>query len=156
MKFFDWLFKRNDEEFVAELPLTVLNRWFLYDTGMGNENDLAPAIGLTKVSEEGDAKEREDSDIRVENIAFLLPFMDHISTLTAETVAETQRLAMVDDGVPQEQVFYELDIVKKVYKGIALSALVAGFSISNELNFIHPNPEVLVDDEDLGELPNEF
>lgn len=151
MRFFDWLFNR-DEEFVAELPVTVLNRWFLYDTGMGNENEMAEVIGLTPVSEEGDAKEREDSDARVENIDYLIPFMDHISNLTAEVVAQSQKNLMLEDGLNPEDVANDLEVVKKVYKAIALSGMLSSFSIANELGFIHTHPDVFVEDDE----PYEF
>lgn len=155
MRFFDWLFNRNQEEFITELPITVLNRWFLYDTGMGHENEMAEAIGLTPVSDEGDSKEREDSDARVENVAYLLPFLDHISTLTAETVAHSQKELMIEDGLNPEEVGRDLEVVKKVYKAIALSGMLASFSIAAELSFIHTHPEVFVDSEE-GEDPFEF
>ena len=148
MRFFDWLFRKHDSEFVAEMPMTLLNRWFLYDTGIGNENELAGAIGLTKVSDEVDAKEREDSDIRVEQISYLIPFLDHISNLTAETIAETQRIAMVEDQLPPDQVEQDLEIVKRVYKGIALSSLLSSFAIANALDFIHLHPDVFIEQDE--------
>ena len=155
MRFFDWLFNRDhDEVFVTELPVTVLNRWYLYDAGIGNEIELADYIGLSRVSEEGDAKEREDSDLRVEKIGYLLPFIDHISNLTSEVVAESQRDMMLEDGMTQDQVDEDIEVVKKVYKAIALSSMMAGFSIANELSFIHAHPEVF-DHEDMEGL-NEF
>jgi hypothetical protein len=145
MSFLDWLLgKQTQDDEVRELPVTTLNRWFLYDTGIGNENELAEAIGLMPVSDEGDSKEREDSDIRVENVAYLLPYIDHISTLTAETVASSQRIAMIDDGMSLEEVNADLAIVKNVYKAIALSSLLSGFSIANELGFIHADPDILI------------
>lgn len=153
MRFFDWLFDRGREEFITELPVTVLNRWFLYDTGIGHENELAEAIGLTRVSEEGDSKEREDSDARVENIAYLFPFLDHISTLTAETVAHSQKTEMIKDGIAIGEVEADIEIVKKVYKAIALSSLMSSFSIANELGFIHTHPDTFVDE---GDDPIEF
>lgn len=149
MRFFDWLFKKHDETFVTEMPMTLLNRWFLYDTGLGNENDLAEAIGLTRVSEEGDSKEREDSDIRIEQIAYLIPFMDHISTLTAETIGESQKSLMVEDGVPLDQADSDLEVVKRVYKAIALSSLLAGFSIANALQFIETHPDVFIEEDEV-------
>ena len=153
MRFFDWLFNRDREEpFVTELPVTVLNRWFLYDTGIGKENELAEVIGLMRVSDEGDAKEREDSDKRVEQIAYLLPFVDHISNLTSEVVAESQKKLMLEDGVPDEQVEHDLNIVKSVYKAISISSMMASFSIANELGFIHTHPEVFLED---NEVDNE-
>lgn len=148
MRFFDWLFNRDrDVEFITELPVTTLNRWFLYDTGIGNENDLAESIGLTRVSEEGASKERDDSDKRIEKIAYLFPFLDHVSNLTAETVAFSQEQAMLEDGVPISEVEHDLTIVKRVYKAIALSSLMASFSIANELSFINTNPDVFVEDD---------
>lgn len=155
MRFFDWLFNRNNEEFITELPVTVLNRWFLYDTGIGHENELAEAIGLTRVSEEGEAKEREDSDARIEKVSYLLPFLDHISTLTAETVAHSQKSAMLEDGISISEVEHDLEIVKKVYKAIALSSVMSAFSIAAELDFIHTHPDIFVEDPEEDE-PYEF
>lgn len=154
MSFMDWLLgkRRDSENEITELPVTVLNRWFLYDTGMGHENELAEAIGLMPVSEEGDLKEREDSDIRLENIAYLIPYMDHISSLTAEVVAVSQKMAMIEDGADIEEVNRDIGIVKNVYKAIALSSLLSGFSIANDLNFIHADETFMVE----GSMGDEF
>lgn len=151
MKFFDWLFNKDSEAFVTELPITVLNRWFLYDSGMGHENELAEVIGLTRVSEEGEAKEQEDSDARVKNIAYLFSFLDHIASLTAETITQSQKKLMLEDGVSPSDVEQDMEIVKNVYKAIALSGMMAGFSIANELGFIHTHPEIFVEDGGLDE-----
>lgn len=149
MKFFDWLFKKNNEVFVTEMPMTLLNRWFLYDTGIGNENDLAEAIGLTRVSEEGDSKEREDSDKRIDEVAYLIPFMDHISTLTAEAIGESQKSFMMEDGMSLDQADSDLEVVKRVYKAIALSSLLAGFSIATALEFIETHPDVFIEEDEV-------
>lgn len=143
MTFFDWLFRKRPHLEITELPITVLNRWFLYDSGIGEENLLASSIGLTNVSEEGDSKEREDSDARVEKVAYLIPFLDHMSTLTAEVVAESQKKMMLADGLSRPQVEEEIELVKNVYKGISLCSLMASFSIANELGFIHTDENLM-------------
>ena len=152
MSFMDWLFGKRRLTENVELPVTTLNRWFLYDTGIGNENELAEAIGLIPVSEEGDAKEREDSDMRVDRIAYLIPFMDHISSLTAETVASSQRNAMLEDGANMDDINSDISIVKNVYKAISLSSLLSAFSIANELNFIHADESFMIE----GSMDDEF
>ena len=78
--------------------------------------------------------------------------MDHISSLTAEVVAVSQKMAMIEDGADIEEVNRDIGIVKNVYKAIALSSLLSGFSIANDLNFIHADETFMVE----GSMGDEF
>jgi len=70
MSFFD-RFKKKDnnyEIFTRDIPLSTILRWYIYDTELGEPNDVVEVMGLNRASEEGDEKEREDSDLRLDNI----------------------------------------------------------------------------------------
>jgi len=55
----------NRDEYVVrrvDIPVSTIVRWYMYDTSLYDENDLAELIGLNRVSQEGHVKEQEDSD----------------------------------------------------------------------------------------------
>jgi len=62
-----------------EIPFSTITRWSLYDLSVEYPNEIAVLLGLNPVSEEGDKKEAEDSEDRLEYVEDLLPFMDIIS-----------------------------------------------------------------------------
>ena len=67
--------KKKFEVVSTEIPLSTMLRWYLYDTGLAPANSLAEGVGLNRVSEEGDVKEKEDSDLRLSGIFELMPFI---------------------------------------------------------------------------------
>jgi hypothetical protein len=142
MSWFDKFFNRNSEDIfetvnfsssIEDIPLTTLVRWYLYDTSLYEENAAAELIGLSPISEEGDAKEREDSDLRLESIEFLMPFLDAMADISSNVLAAIQ-IKESEDATEQD-----LIIMQKVYKTLAVSTLIGAFSSAVDLGIILPN-----------------
>jgi hypothetical protein len=142
MSWFDKFFNKNSEDIfetvnfsssIEDIPLTTLVRWYLYDTSLYEENAAAELIGLSPISEEGDAKEREDSDLRLESIEFLMPFLDAMADISSNVLAAIQ-IKESEDATEQD-----LIIMQKVYKTLAVSTLIGAFSSAVDLGIILPN-----------------
>lgn len=144
MKWFRRLFNKPDYEIIRnDIPLFTVMRWFIYDTGFGNENEIADLIGLTPVSEEGDKKERQDSDVRLESIEPLFPYIEFISTIAGDSIASFQTQEMKKAGIltDNNELESDLETMRSVYKALAVAALVGGFSIANHLGIVSVNAE---------------
>lgn len=146
MNWFFKFFKKKDEDVFVfpdkEVPASTVVRWFIYDTSLDDENEIAQLLGLTRVSEEGDAKEREDSDYRLSAIKELFPYIDHMSELSAEIVTLIQLQSIenskgADLEEAKEQLLEDLAVMKLMYKAVAASALLGGLSIAMRLGIIN-------------------
>ena len=126
MKWFKKFFKKEEEYEVVQssIPMSTIYRWYLYDTALAHPNKLAEKVGLTRVSDEGHAKEREDSLERLENIAPLFPYFDAISDMSAEVMLAIQSMEEQEPLTPEE-----LASTTTVFKAIALSTLIGAASI---------------------------
>ena len=156
-----WFKKKKDFEFeivTNDIPLTTVARWYLYDTDLvDNVNDLADAIGLSRISEEGEAKEKEDSEERMQNTAPLFPFLESMAELSAQVMTAIH----FDDVVAEHPEIDEddddlvilLNSMTNIYKAVALSTLVGTISSALELGIlenstISSNTYLLEKDED--------
>jgi hypothetical protein len=136
MNWFKKLFGRSEPEIIRmDIPLTTVSRWYLYDTGLAvdNANQLAAAIGLTPVSEEGDVKEKQDSAIRLARVDYLIPFLDHLSDVSADTLIAIQKEEMEIDEVVDSK---ELIMLRTIYKAVSFSSLVGTFSIAVDIGLV--------------------
>jgi len=140
MKWYKKLFddENEDEITVTDVPLTTIARWYLYDIGMGDENETASLIGLNPVSDEGELKERQDSDERVSQIISMLPFVNFISDVAADVITSVQSREMEKSGLPADakELSEEMEVMRTVYKAISLSSLIGALSIANDLGMI--------------------
>lgn len=134
-------FKRKKEpeyEIVSkDVPLTHLMRWFLYDTGLIDPNEIATRLNLTPVSDEGNVKEEEDSDYRMDAIADLIPFIEIMAEITADAITAIQ-VKDIEESLEDDasQVTHEMTIMRQMYKVVALSSLVSSFSAAVELGIL--------------------
>lgn len=128
----------SDGEYLSKIPLTTLYRWFMYDIHTENPNDHVDIFKISVVSEEGDEKEQEESQLRMENIQGLLPLMNLYSTMTAQYVFEMQKREIIDDINPEMKEKLEKDAnkMKQFYKLISLSALMTMLSSAIELGIL--------------------
>jgi hypothetical protein len=120
-------FRRKKHEVgisTSEVPMTTLYRWFLYDTGLDDANKLAELVGLSRVSEEGDVKEQEDSDQRLSYLYHLLPYIDAISDMAADTFVALQE-GKDSDGLTEE----EVNASRIIYKAVSMASLIGALSI---------------------------
>jgi len=130
--------KKDDYEIVTnEVPMSTIYRWYLYDTAITeNVNELADRLGLTPVSPEGEAKEKEDSHERLHAVEPLFPFLDSISELSSQVLTNIHIKEMEETGGDVEELMENLDSMGTVYKAIALSTLMGAFSIALSLGLV--------------------
>ena len=128
-----WFRKKKHEIGIetSEIPMTTLFRWFLYDTGLDDANKLAELVGLNRVSEEGDAKEQEDSDLRLSRLYSLMSYIDAISDMTADTFVAMQE-GKDADGLTDE----ETEASRIIYKAVGMSTLIGALSIGLDLGIL--------------------
>jgi len=120
-----------------DIPLSTVLRWYLYDTELVEPNSIVEELGLSLVSEEGDAKEREDSDLRIKNVAPLYTFLDSIADISANVLTSIHLKELKQEN---EEAFKEyseeISSMNSVYKAVALSTLLGAFSISVDLGIV--------------------
>lgn len=121
-------FKRKKEKKSIELlhlPLPVLIRQTIYDTMLEPAEDIADLLGLPPISDDVAEMEEDASQMRLENIASLLPFIDSHADLTARISVAAYSLDDEDDsgplGIPQD----EMEKITALFKVIALSSAVS-------------------------------
>lgn len=120
------------------VPLSTLARWYLYDTDLEEPNKIALRMGMSSVSEEGNEKELEDSDKRIENIISLYPFIGAISDINAKSIAATQMLRLEESGHPDEIEGAE-SVIEELYRVIGHAAVISAFSIAIQLGIVNLN-----------------
>jgi hypothetical protein len=123
--------KKKFEVVSTEIPLSTMLRWYLYDTGLAPANSLAEGVGLNRVSEEGDVKEKEDSDLRLSGIFELMPFIDSISDMSVSTM-----LALQESKTNNEMSKEEIEASSVIYKAISMSSLIGALSIGLSLGIL--------------------
>lgn len=132
----------NREEYVVhrvDIPVSTIVRWYMYDTSLYDENDLAELIGLTRVSQEGHVKEQQDSDNRILAIEQYVPFLEQMAEISAnilttiqlKEIADSEHLTELAQDMPPE-------IMHTLFKAVALSTLIGTFSIGTHLQIINP------------------
>lgn len=144
MKFFD-IFRKPQEEPPSSIPIpfSTIIRWSLYDLSVENPNEVAVAMGLSPVSEEGHQKEYEDSDSRLENTYDLLPFVDILSDITSKICTAVQ-LRDLEKHVDIEELELTPEAVTSLVeaqKAVAFSAIIAALSSGIELGILHANTD---------------
>ena len=130
-----WFKRRNPKYEVVstEVPMSTILRWYLYDTGLDDANKLAEFVGLNKVSAEGDVKEQEDSDIRVSGIMELMPYIDALSDISADTMVALHR----SNGKGADLTAEEVESSKIIYKAVSMSSLIGALSIGISIGILN-------------------
>ena len=140
MKWFRRFFGR--EEYVVhrlEIPVSTIVRWYMYDTDFADQNELAELIGLSKVSKEGDVKEQEDSDNRLEAIEQYIPFLTQMAEISANLITTIHTKELQDSGLLVDSIDdRQIEMMQDLFKTIALSTLVGTFSVGTRLQIINP------------------
>ncbi len=138
-----WPFRPNkpsddgDEWISKSVPVSTLARWYLYDLDVSNPNKLAVALDLTPVSEEGDEKERQDSDVRVARLDPIIPFIYTMADINAKAVFQVQR-----HELPKEMRDFlntaspELEQLVKFYESMSFAAIFSALSSGAELGLL--------------------
>jgi hypothetical protein len=131
----------GDEEYeINKIPITTLFRWFLYDVNSDDAHKYSQLFHLTPVSEEGDAKEQADSDIRVENIADIVPLLTFYANATSEFAFNLHREKLINlDGVTDDMIDSSEEVFKEFYYNMVFAGLLGTFSAMNALDIIKLN-----------------
>lgn len=141
MSFFDRFKKKDDnyEIFTRDIPLSTILRWYIYDTELGEPNDVAEVMGLNRSSEEGDEKEREDSKLRLDNIGYLMPYLNSMADIAADVITAVQVDEINKDNPDNsEEIERELNTMRVLYKIVSLSAIMGAFASTMEIGLIEP------------------
>jgi hypothetical protein len=145
VNWFSKFFKKDDDDdfdFVSdEFPSSTLLRWFIYDVGVGDENALAEYLGLTRVSDEGNTKEQEDSDNRLVEIKEVFPYIDYISTISSDVITAAQLKILKESPAihgpeVQKELEDDLKIMREIYKSVAATTLLGAISIGVRLGVL--------------------
>jgi hypothetical protein len=145
------------EEYVVhrlEIPVSTIVRWYMYDTDFADQNELAELIGLSKVSKEGDVKEQEDSDNRLEAIEQYIPFLTQMAEISANLITTIHTKELQDSGLLVDSIDdRQIEMMQDLFKTIALSTLVGTFSVGTRLQIINPTsaPTGFIQMEDTNE-----
>jgi hypothetical protein len=141
VSFFD-RFKKKDnnyEIFTRDIPLSTILRWYIYDTELGEPNDVVEVMGLNRASEEGDEKEREDSEMRLDNIGYLMPYLDSMAEIAADVITAVQVDEITKDNPDNvEEIEREIGTMRVLYKIVSLSAIMGAFASAMEIGLIEP------------------
>jgi len=130
----------SDNSSLHKVPITTLYRWYLYDIVGNKANEYIDLFELTSVSEEGNEKEIENSEIRISTISALLPFLNLYANINAEYSFEVHREEMLKiPGVTESMLESSSGNLKEFYSNIAFNALTAALSASVELGLIELN-----------------
>ena len=129
--------KLKYEIITNEVPMSTVMRWYLYDTALTeNVNELADRIGLTPISQEGEAKEQEDSDERLLNVEPLYVFLESMADLSYQVLVNLHIKELEEHGEDADDLMENLENMANVYKAIALSTLMGTFSSALSLGLI--------------------
>lgn len=141
MSWFNRFFNKDKDDFELirkDIPLSTIARWYIYDTELGEPNEVSNVLGLNMVSDEGDEKEREDSQLRLGRIEYLLPFIHAMSDVAADIISGIQIKEILEKNPDaEEEIESELDLMRTMYKVISLSSLIGAFSSAMEIGLIH-------------------
>lgn len=138
-------FKRRNPEFeiiTNDVPMSTVWRWYLYDTSLTDDiNEVSEIIGLSRISEEGEIKEEEDSERRMMRTAPLFPFLDSMAELSANVMSAIHAKELLDADLEDtaEELTQMLSDMHSIYKAVALSTLVGTISGALELGILQSN-----------------
>ncbi len=159
MTWFSKFFGKDEDNFnfdfsPTEFPASTVLRWFIYDVGVGDENALAEYLGLTRVSDEGNAKEKEDSDNRLLEIKDLFSYIDYISTVSSDVVTAAQLKVLKESTETkspeiQKELENDLEIMREIYRSVAATTLLGAIAIGVRLGVLEQGG-VALEEIDLG------
>jgi hypothetical protein len=118
------LFKRKKPN-LSMADMSSRLRGFILDSQIQHPHDLAEMLGLSAISDEVAEREEEESDIRVERIAHLIPLVYTYAHSLAEGSIELQRKALPElQEIPDELWM----ISRRMMEQVALSAMLGSIA----------------------------
>lgn len=128
------------EKIVTEVSLPTLARWYAYDAGLEEPNDIANALGMLQTSEEGQKFEEEESDRRVDRVVPLLPLLECVADINAQAISALQFNHFTkNQGMDANDLEHEKVHIEDMYRHVGFSALLAALSAGIELGIISTN-----------------
>jgi hypothetical protein len=137
-----WPISHNNEgsNNLNKIPITTLFRWLLYDITSEDAPLYSHIFDLTPVSEEGNLKEQNDSDTRVENISEIVPLLTFYATATAEFAFNIHKTKLTSlEGITKEMVAASEEAFKEFYYHMIFAGLMGSYSAMAELDIIKLN-----------------
>ena len=128
---------KKDDNFVTEIPMTTLARWYFYDAALDDPNKMASAVGMIPDSIEGSEMEEEASDQRIARVLPLIPYIETMTEINARSFAELQFNHYFETHqLDPAQLTDEKDHVEELYRQVSYSALLSAFAAALELGII--------------------
>jgi hypothetical protein len=139
-----WKFWKRDKapKLVAEItqdkvPLSTLIRWYCYDLGIDDVNDLVKSFNLMPVSKEGEEFEQEASERRIDAVVPLMPFIEMIAAINSKAISTIQLQEFKNEEVLEADL--DPDMMEGLYRQVSFAAMVAAFSAAFELGLVNEN-----------------
>lgn len=127
----------DDNATLHKVPLNMLYRWFMYDMNVEVPNDHIDIFKITPVSEEGDEKERQDSEARADAIEPLLPFLNLYANMNAHYIFEMQKKDLINaPAAISERLDSDKATIKAFYSQVTLAGLITALSSAVELGIL--------------------
>lgn len=134
----NWFKKSNKEEehdheveYLA-IPLTTLIRNIVYDSLLSDPQQISHKLGLPPISEEVSEKEAEESQLRLENIAALIPIIEAHAQISAEiSLAGYSSIVSVEEGDSENK-----ELLISFFKAISLSSSMSCLSTLFDLGLL--------------------
>jgi hypothetical protein len=135
--------KKESSTHENAVPLSTVLRWYLYDTALvelEEVNDMAEALGLSRISSEGEDMELAESYLRVSEIEPLLPFLESMADMSAQLLTAVHIKEALEQGTADDtDLAASAEKLTVVYKAIALSTLVGTMSSAVYLGLVNHN-----------------
>jgi hypothetical protein len=125
--------KKNKEEPVVQVPLTVLMREIIYDSMMQPTEGIATLMGLPPVSSEVADMEEQASETRLSNISELIPFIDAHADIAAKIATSAY---MLDEENKEEMSEENLEQLTTLFRMVSLAASLSCVSTLNNIGLI--------------------
>lgn len=129
------MFKRK--KVVPDLTLAEINerlRGFVMDSQIQDGHELAVLLGCSVLSEELQLHEEQQSDERLERIAYLIPLMYAFAHTLAEGATEYQRVNVSDELKDLPETIWSES--RKVMEQLSLSVLMGAVSQLIDMNLL--------------------
>lgn len=143
MSWFNRKHKHEHRTHSSAVPLSTVFRWYLYDTALvelDEVNDMAEALGLSRISSEGEDMELQESELRVAELDALLPFLESMADMSAQLLTAVHIKEAIEQGTANDDdLEASAEKISVVYKAIALSTLVGTFSSAIYLGLVNHN-----------------
>lgn len=128
------------EKIVTQVSLPTLARWYAYDAGLEEPNDIADALGMLPTSEEGHKVEEQESDRRVDRVMPLIPLLQTMADINAQAISSMQFNYLTEEqGMNVNDMEHEKNHIEDMYRHVGFSALMAAFSAGIELGIVETN-----------------